>query len=130
MPMTPHTPLQIHADARLNLLLISGPEEDVMRVVEVVSAMDRKATPQSQMPVETEIEVVRLQNVSAIEAEQVINRMLKSSFAVWTQDGKVPLPAVVGHRETNALILQSTPAALKRLRRLITDLDAPKPEDD
>ncbi len=118
----PRPLLRIHADARLNQVLITGMRKDVDRVLEVVQALDQPL-PQ----VNATVQVIRLEHINASLAAETLNQLIRRFPDPWlATPGAKNLPAVEAHHETNSLLLHAGEAAATVLRRVVTELDQPQ----
>jgi type II secretory pathway component GspD/PulD (secretin) len=117
--------LKIHADPRLNQVLVTGMRKDVNRVLEVIGAMDQPLTPPT-----AQIQVVRLQHIDATAAAHVLDQLIRRYPQPWQRGpGTEYLPAVVADSQTNAVLLHGDDAAITMLRRVLADLDQVQEKD-
>jgi type II secretory pathway component GspD/PulD (secretin) len=115
----PVPPLRIDADLRLNQVLVTGMQKDVVRVVEVVAALDR---PRPAAPLV--IEVIELAHIQAGPAAATLQALIHRSPSAWlAEEGVRDLPVVEAHTERNALLIQAGSAAAETLRRVIREMD-------
>ncbi|MFV1959886.1 MAG: secretin N-terminal domain-containing protein [Planctomycetota bacterium] len=122
---SPPSGLRIQADARLNLLLATGPAEALDRLAAAVARLDAPAP-----RVETGVSYVRLARAQALEVAGVLTRLIQTSAGLGALPG-TPYPTVVPYAEQNALLIRAPEAALRTLLRLLTEMDAaPGPAED
>src|SRR5690242_20235331 len=112
----------ITANANSNTLVITDYASNLQRLGKIIDSIDQ---PSGTDPVS-----IPLQHASAIDVAQTINRLFAESSHAQGQGGAVADPAqrftVVADARSNTLLARSgDPAALMRLRQLVTVLDSP-----
>ena len=118
--------LRIHADARLNQVLVTGMRKDVSAVAEVVKTLD-----QPLPRVEASVQYIRLEHANAVYASSILTSIIGGSPALWTEGPRGTVrPAVIADQPGNALLVHAGEPTLPTLRRLIAELDTPKPETE
>ncbi len=117
----PLPPLRIHADARLNQVLVSGTRKDVDDVAAVIATLDLPL-PRA----ETSIQYVRLAHRDARSVASMLAGIIAGSPSLWTEgSGGTTRPAVQPDAEGEALLLHASEPVLSTLRRLIAEIDTP-----
>ena len=121
------TGLRILADRRLNQILVRGTPSQFESVQQVIQAMDKP----SKTPETTELQVsfVRLQHARANAVANALMGLIGRGQASWMKAFDGLVPTVVPEQASNALLIQGTPEAIEKLRRLVTEIDQ-KPRGD
>ncbi|MEL7310684.1 MAG: type II secretion system secretin GspD, partial [Pseudomonadota bacterium] len=101
-----------------NALIVSDNSANVQRIRYLIRQIDR--------PVESDVEVIRLENASATEIVTTLNALTNATRA----DGAVGAagPSVVADARTNSVLVAGTAAARVKIRALIAHLDTPPQE--
>jgi type II secretion system protein D len=105
---------------RPNAVLLVGRKENIPAVVELIQKLDRPTTP------DTQIKVIQLKNMSAIDAERFVR-----NFFVEDPGRTTTLRTNLGTRvlsiadfRSNSLIVQASPRDLAEVTALLTKLDS------
>lgn len=117
--------LRIHADARLNQVLVTGTSKDVDAVAAVIATLDLPL-PRT----EAAIQYVRLENKQAVRVAATLMGIIAGSPSLWSEGptGTVR-PAVQADADGNAILLHASEPVLSTLRRLISEIDSPPAEE-
>lgn len=97
------------ADAKNNLLIISGQPGDVQRAISIIKRID-------QVNRGNNFDVIRLRYASANDLARTVNTLVGSESAT---------AKIVADERTNSILLQAPQREKIRLRALITHLDTP-----
>ena len=117
---SPRAP-RITAEPRTNKILVTGNEEQISKVKDVITMMD---VPVMQTSVAAHY--VRLKYVSAEEAAGTLSSFISRSSALFLQAGAQGLPTVVAHEENNALLISASRTGFEQIARLISEMDQEK----
>ncbi len=115
---------RIYAQPRLNQLIVSATAAEFERIRPLVGAMDAPS-PDVAVP-ETTVEVIRLENARAEDVAMALGNLLASSRSAWAREAGI-VPSVVPFAATDAVLVQGSADAVARLRRLVAELDRPRP---
>ena len=101
-----------------NAIVVTDYAENVRRIQRIIEAIDR--------PVSAEVQILRLQNASAIDIAQMLNRVIVETSAPATAPGTVPRAAIAVDTRTNSLLVRAENAELMaRIKSLALSLDSP-----
>jgi len=101
-----------------NAIIVTDYAENVRRIQRIIEAIDR--------PVSSEVQILRLQNASAIDIAQMLNRVIAETSAPATAPGTVPRAAIAVDTRTNSLLIRAENAELMaRIKSLALSLDSP-----
>lgn len=100
-----------------NMLIVSDHAEVIERLAQIVQRVDQ--------PTDGEVELITLENASAMEVTRVINSLEQSQPATGQPAGQAARPVAVADDRTNSILLGGDKATRLRLRTIITHLDIP-----
>ncbi|MBF0126498.1 MAG: type II secretion system secretin GspD [Magnetococcales bacterium] len=101
-----------------NLLILTDHAEVTGRLAQIVQRVDQ--------PADGEVEVVSMQNGSAIEVARVLNALEQGPGPATGQPPGQPLkPVAIADERTNTVLIGGDKATRLRLRTIITHLDIP-----
>lgn len=133
--LEPNAP-RVTADARTNMILVTGTAEQISKVKDVVARLDVSVQkPRVQVSVQRvsapqvacSAHHVRLKHVQAQEMAQALQQFIASSPGIW---GRNDRPSVVSHRETNSLLISASAKAFREVATLIAEMDVAPPSED
>ena len=101
-----------------NAIVITDYATNVRRIGEIIRAVD--------LPAAGDVQVVRLQNASAIDIAGIIQRVIPETVASPTAPGSPAKAAIAVDPRTNQLIIRGdNPALISRIKALAASLDTP-----
>jgi general secretion pathway protein D len=101
-----------------NAIVITDYAENVRRIQRIVESIDR--------PSSSDVQILRLQNASAIDIANMLGRVVPETNASPTAPGIAPKAAVAVDSRTNSLIVRAdNPQLMARIKTLALGLDAP-----
>jgi general secretion pathway protein D len=101
-----------------NAIVITDYAENVRRIQRIIESIDR--------PNASDTQIIRLQNASAIDIAQMLQRVVPETVAPANAPGTVPKAAVAVDTRTNSLIVRAEGSQLMaRIKSLALGLDAP-----
>ncbi len=101
-----------------NSIVITDYAENVRRIQRIIQSID--------VPSGSEVQVLRLQNASAIDIAQMLQRVVPETTPPANAPGMVPKASVAVDARTNALVVRADNAGLmNRIKALVVGLDAP-----
>ena len=101
-----------------NAIVITDYATNVRRIGEIIRAVD--------LPAAGDVQVVRLQNASAIDIANIIQRVIPETVASPTAPGQPAKAAIAVDPRTNQLIVRGdNPALISRIKALAASLDTP-----
>jgi len=101
-----------------NAIIITDYAENVRRIQRIIEAIDRPAV--------ADVDVVRLQNASAIDIAQMLNRVVTETAAPANAPGTHPKAAIAVDMRTNSLLVRAdSPQLMARIKSLALSLDSP-----
>ena len=101
-----------------NAIIVTDYAENVRRIQRIIEAVDR--------PVTSDVQILRLQNASAIDIAQMLNRVIVETSAPATAPGTAPRAAIAVDTRTNSLLVRAENAELMaRIKSLALSLDSP-----
>ena len=101
-----------------NAIIITDYAENVRRIHRIVESVDR--------PPSSDVQIVRLQNASAIDIATMIGRVVPETAAPVNAPGNIPKAAVAVDSRTNSLVLRAdNPQLMARIKSLALGLDTP-----
>ncbi len=101
-----------------NAIVITDYAENVRRIQRIIESIDR--------PGSSEVQIVKLQNASAIDISQMLQRVVPEATAPANAPGTQPKAAIAVDVRTNSLILRAdNPQLMARVKALALGLDAP-----
>lgn len=109
---------RIVADGRTNRLLVTGSKEAIAKVREAVALVDVPVRVAS-----TKAHYVMLEHIRAGEAATALTALVAASPTMWSTGASDPVPSIVDHSETNALLISATKAQAETLLALIAQMD-------
>ncbi|HEX7466473.1 MAG TPA: type II secretion system secretin GspD, partial [Usitatibacter sp.] len=101
-----------------NAILITDYAENVRRIQRIIQSID--------IPASGEVQVIRLQNASAIDISQILQRLIPETVPSPTAPGTPPKVAIAVDPRTNSLLVRAEHAGLMaRVKALAVSLDTP-----
>ena len=101
-----------------NAIVITDYAENVRRIERIIRAID--------LPAAGDVQVVRLQNASAIDIAQILQRVIPETVPNPANPGAPAKAAIAVDPRTNSLILRGdNPALMTRIKALAASLDTP-----
>ncbi len=101
-----------------NAIVITDYAENVRRIRRIIESID--------VPSTGDVQILRLQNASAIDVAQMLQRVVPETSAPVNAPGSVAKAAVTVDTRTNSLLVRAeNPALMKRIKALVLGLDAP-----
>jgi general secretion pathway protein D len=101
-----------------NAIVITDYAENVRRIQRIIESIDR--------PSGTDVQIIRLQNASAIDIAQMLQRVVAETAVPATAPGTQPKAAIAVDARTNSLLVRAdTPALMARIKTLALGLDTP-----
>jgi len=101
-----------------NAIVITDYAENVRRIQRIIESIDR--------PSGADVQIIRLQNASAIDIGQMLQRVVPETSAQANAPGTTPKAAVAIDTRTNSLIVRAdNPALMARIKTLALGLDTP-----
>jgi general secretion pathway protein D len=102
-----------------NAIVITDYASNVRRIQHIIDSIDRATTG-------GEVQIVKLQNASAIDIAQTLQRVVPETNVAANAPGATPKAAIAVDQRTNSLIVRAeSPALLGRIKALALGLDAP-----
>jgi general secretion pathway protein D len=101
-----------------NAIVITDYAENVRRIQRIIESIDR--------PSGAEVQIVRLQNASALDIAQMLQRVVPETSVPLTAPGSTSKAAIAVDTRTNSLIIRAdTPQLMARIKSLALGLDSP-----
>jgi general secretion pathway protein D len=101
-----------------NAIVITDYAANVRRIQRIIESIDR--------PSGTDVEIIRLQNASAIDIAQMLQRVVPEATAPLNAPGSTPKAAIAVDSRTNSLVVRADNAPLMhRIKSLAIGLDTP-----
>jgi len=101
-----------------NAIVITDYAENVRRIQRIIQAIDIPAT--------GEVQILRMQNASAIDVSQILQRLIPETVPSQSAPGVPPKVAIAIDPRTNSLLVRAeNPALLSRIKALAASLDTP-----
>jgi general secretion pathway protein D len=101
-----------------NAIVITDYAENVRRIQRIIQSID--------LPASGEVQVVRMQNASAIDISQILQRLIPETVPSPTAPGTPPKVAIAVDPRTNSLLVRAeNPAVMSRVKALAASLDTP-----
>jgi general secretion pathway protein D len=101
-----------------NAIVITDYAANVRRIQRIIESIDR--------PAASDIEVIRLQNASAIDIAQMLQRVVPETSVPVNAPGSTPKAAIAVDPRTNSLVVRADNAPLMhRIKSLALGLDTP-----
>jgi general secretion pathway protein D len=101
-----------------NAIVITDYAENVRRIQRIIQSID--------IPASGEVQVVRLQNASAIDVSQILQRLIPETVPSPTAPGSPAKVAIAVDPRTNTILVRAdNPALMSRIRALAASLDSP-----
>jgi general secretion pathway protein D len=108
----------ISAYPAANVLVITDYAENLRRISQIIEAIDR--------PSEAELEVIRVEHLSAIELAQQLTRLFTESAQPGQQAGAASALMLAADARSNSLLVRSDqPGRIAAVRELVRKLDVP-----
>ena len=101
-----------------NAIVITDYASNVQRIERIIHSIDR--------PSAADVEIIRLQNASAIDIAQMLQRVVPETVAPTNAPGTTAKAAVAVDSRTNSIIVRAdNPQLMARIKTLALGLDAP-----
>ncbi len=101
-----------------NAIVIVDYASNVQRIRRIIESVDRPAT--------SDVQIIRLQNASAIDIAQMLQRVVPETSAPANAPGSVPKASVAVDSRTNSLVVRADNSlVMNRIKSLALGLDAP-----
>ena len=101
-----------------NAIVITDYASNVQRIQRIIQSVD--------LPSHAEVQVLRMQNASAIDVSQTLQRVVPEMSASPTAPGQAPKAAVAIDTRTNSLIVRAdNTGVMARIKGLVAGLDGP-----
>ncbi|MGZ5102311.1 MAG: type II secretion system secretin GspD, partial [Usitatibacter sp.] len=101
-----------------NAIVITDYAENVRRIQRIIDSIDR--------PSGADVQIIRLQNASAIDIGQMLQRVVPETNVPANAPGTTPKAAVAIDTRTNSLIVRAeNPVLMARIKTLALGLDTP-----
>ena len=101
-----------------NAIVVTDYAENVRRIQRIIEAIDRPAT--------GEVQIVHLQNASAIDIAAMLNRVVPETAVPVNAPGTIPKAAIAVDTRTNSLLVRAdSPQLMARIKALALGLDSP-----
>jgi general secretion pathway protein D len=101
-----------------NAIVITDYAGNVQRIARIIESIDRAA--------QAEVQIVRLQNASAIDIANMLQRVVPEMTVPATAPGSTPKAAVSVDTRTNSLLVRAdSPQVMARIKSLALGLDGP-----
>src|SRR5258706_4293447 len=101
-----------------NAIVITDYAENVRRIQRIIQSID--------LPPAVDVQIVRLQNASAIDIAQILQRVIPETSPLPSAPGSPPKAAVAVDPRTNSLLVRGdNPALIARIKTLAAGLDTP-----
>ena len=101
-----------------NAIVITDYASNVQRIRRIIQSID--------LPSSSEVQIVRLQNASAIDIAQMLQRVVPETVPPANAPGVVPKAAVAVDSRTNSIIIRADSAqVMNRIKSLAIGLDTP-----
>ncbi len=101
-----------------NAIVITDYAENVRRIQRIIQSID--------LPAAGDVQIVRLQNASAIDIAQILQRVIPETSPLPSAPGSPPKAAVAVDPRTNSLLVRGdNPALIARIKALAAGLDTP-----
>ncbi len=101
-----------------NAIVITDYAENVRRIERIIRSID--------LPSGADVQILRLQNASAVDIAQMLQRVVPETVAPANAPGTQPKAAVAIDTRTNSLIVRAdNPALMNRIKTLSLGLDTP-----
>ena len=101
-----------------NAIVITDYAENVRRIQRIIQAID--------LPSGADVQILRLQNASAIDIAQMLQRVVAETSPLPTAPQLPPKAAIAVDARTNSLLVRAdTPALMARIKALALGLDTP-----
>ena len=107
----------IAAYAANNAIVIVDYAGNVQRIERIIESIDRPST--------SEVQILRLQNASAIDIAQMLQRVVPETTPPASAPGTPPKAAIAVDTRTNSLLVRADNATMNRIKTLALGLDAP-----
>jgi general secretion pathway protein D len=101
-----------------NAIVITDYAENVRRIQRIIQSID--------LPSGSEVQILKLQNASAIDIAQMLSRVVPETTAPANAPGAAPKAAIAVDPRTNSLIVRAdNPSLMNRIKTLAIGLDTP-----
>jgi len=101
-----------------NAIVITDYASNVARIQRIIDSIDR--------PASSDVQIVRMQNASAIDIAQTLQRVVPETTAPTNAPGTTPKATVAVDTRTNSLVVRAdNPALMTRIKTLALGLDTP-----
>ncbi|MBI3715704.1 MAG: type II secretion system secretin GspD [Betaproteobacteria bacterium] len=104
-----------------NTLVITDYAENVKRIAKIIASID--------VPVSTDVQVIKLSYASAVDAANLLTRLMPEANVSPANPGAQPKLAIGVEPRTNSLVVRAdTPALVTRIKALVAGIDIPTAE--
>src|SRR3954467_4589693 len=101
-----------------NAIVITDYASNVQRIARIIRSID--------LPNSTDVQILRLQNASAIDIAQMLQRVVPETVPPTNAPGTQPKAAIAVDSRTNSVIVRAdNPGLMARIKTLALGLDAP-----
>jgi len=101
-----------------NAIVITDYASNVGRIQRIIESIDR--------PSHSDVQILRMQNASAIDIAQTLQRVVPETTAPTNAPGTLPKAAIAIDTRTNSLVVRAdNPALMARIKTLALGLDTP-----
>jgi general secretion pathway protein D len=101
-----------------NAIVITDYAENVRRIQRIIQSID--------LPASGEVQVLRMQNASAIDISQILQRLIPETVPSPTAPGSPAKVAIALDPRTNSLLVRAdSPGVMSRVKALAASLDSP-----
>ena len=101
-----------------NAIVITDYAENVRRIQRIIESIDR--------PSGADVQIIRLQNASAIDIAQMLQRVVAETTVPANAPGTQPKAAIAVDSRTNSLVVRAdSPSLMARIKALALGLDTP-----
>ena len=101
-----------------NAIVIVDYASNVQRIQRIIQSIDQ--------PSSSEVQILKLQNASAIDIAQMLQRVVPETNAPANAPGTIPKAAIAVDSRTNSLLVRAeNPQLMNRIKTLALGLDAP-----
>lgn len=101
-----------------NAIVITDYASNVQRIRRIIDSIDR--------PSGSDVQIIRLENASAIDIAQTLNRVVPETTAPANAPATVPKAAIAIDSRTNSLIVRAeNPSLMNRIKSVAIGLDTP-----
>jgi general secretion pathway protein D len=101
-----------------NAIVITDYAENVRRIEKIIKSIDQ--------PTSSDVQILRLENASAVDIAQTIQRVIPETSAPANAPGSVAKASIAVDTRTNSIIVRGdNPALINRIKAVVLGLDSP-----